>query len=121
MQQSTLRFPCAERLKSRKQIGQLITADSSSFIYPFRIAWMIRDLEGGYPLQIAFSVPKRRIRGPGLQETPCDEGRVPPPGGFQDRMSELLAWWKKGEPKSVTETCTQAPHPRTWPSRNPMR
>lgn len=62
MQQSTLRFPRVERLKSRKQIGQLITADASSFIYPFRIAWITQDLEGGYPLQIAFSVPKRRIR-----------------------------------------------------------
>lgn len=58
----TLRFPRTERLKSRKRIGQLITGDSVSFIYPFRIAWMNRDLEGGYPLQIAFSVPKRRVR-----------------------------------------------------------
>lgn len=62
MLKSTLRFPRTERLKSRKRIGQLITGDSVSFIYPFRIAWMNRDLEGGYPLQIAFSVPKRRVR-----------------------------------------------------------
>ncbi|MCF8238560.1 MAG: ribonuclease P protein component [Saprospiraceae bacterium] len=62
MQQSILRFPQAERLKSRKVIGRLATGDSISFIYPFRIAWMIQDSEEGYPLQIAFSVPKRRFK-----------------------------------------------------------
>ena len=62
MQQSILRYPQAERLKSRKVIGHLVTGDCISFIYPFRIAWRIQDSEEGYPLHIAFSVPKRRFR-----------------------------------------------------------
>ena len=62
MPNTTFRFPRAERLKSRKLLGELITGDQLSFIYPFRIAWQTSDQEGGYPLQVAFSVPKRRFR-----------------------------------------------------------
>ena len=53
-------FSKQERLKSRRQIGQLFKARQSIGAYPLRLFWDIRTVEGlEHPVSIGFSVPKR--------------------------------------------------------------
>lgn len=61
---TSLRFPRAERLKSRKCLQSLVDAGTASFLYPYRIFWDLRPsaTEPAYPVQVAFAVPKRRFR-----------------------------------------------------------
>jgi ribonuclease P protein component len=57
------RFPKSERLKSRKQIASLFLAKQSVGGYPLRFFWLKReDDEAKVPLQVAFSVPKKKFR-----------------------------------------------------------
>ncbi len=51
-----------ERLKREKQIEQLIRQGQGFLLFPFRVIWMKEQTQSPYPVQVAFSVPKRRIR-----------------------------------------------------------
>jgi ribonuclease P protein component len=51
-----------ERLRSRKAIESLIKGGKTYFSYPFRITWKITEYPQGYPMQIAFAVPKKRFK-----------------------------------------------------------
>ncbi|MEM9918538.1 MAG: ribonuclease P protein component [Bacteroidota bacterium] len=53
-------FNKAERLKSRKLIGQLFREGSSLSAYPLRLIWMpIDKAEGEFHVQFAHSIPRR--------------------------------------------------------------
>lgn len=54
-------FHRKERLKSRQRIRALFEAGQSVHVYPLRLVWQAHD-EQASPLQIAFSVPKRRYK-----------------------------------------------------------
>ena len=58
------RFYRGERLKSRKEIQRLFGKQSSSLgSYPLRLIYTkMEEQRGNYPIQIAFSVPKRRFK-----------------------------------------------------------
>lgn len=56
------RFPKSERLRSRKEIGQLFTSGSDFLEHPFRVLWEIRETEPEIPLKCTFSVPKRKFK-----------------------------------------------------------
>ncbi len=49
----------SDRLKSRKQVGQLFQKRQSVGAYPLRLFWGIRETVGLHPVNIGFSVPKR--------------------------------------------------------------
>jgi len=51
-----------ERLKREKQIEQLIREGESFLVFPFRVVWIKQPARSPYPAQVAFSVPKKRIR-----------------------------------------------------------
>lgn len=51
-----------ERLKREKQIEQLIRRGQGFLLFPFRVIWMKEQTQSPYPVQVAFSVPKKRIR-----------------------------------------------------------
>lgn len=52
----------AERLKSRKAIQRLFSGQSPSFAqYPVRLIFLEREVEGGVPVSITVSVPKRKF------------------------------------------------------------
>lgn len=61
------RFPKSERLKGQKQIEKLFLEGESMYKYPIRVVY--RQLKfsnafehDGYPIKVAFSVPKRKIK-----------------------------------------------------------
>ncbi|MEL6274857.1 MAG: ribonuclease P protein component [Bacteroidota bacterium] len=58
------RFYRGERLKSRKEIQGLFGRQSMSLSsYPLRLIYTeMEEKRGNYPLQVAFSVPKRRYK-----------------------------------------------------------
>jgi len=58
------RFYRGERLKSRKEIQRLFGKQSASLgSYPLRLIYAeMEEKRGNYPLQVAFSVPKRRFK-----------------------------------------------------------
>lgn len=52
-----------ERLRSSKIIKALFQDGTSGFLYPFRYSFVLLPAgESGYPVQVLFAVPKRRIR-----------------------------------------------------------
>ncbi len=56
-------FRRAERLKSTKAIERLFGGKSPSFAqYPMRLVWLNNEEGDGYPIQVGFSVPKRRFK-----------------------------------------------------------
>ncbi len=50
----------AERLKSRKQLNALFAEGRSMVVFPIRFVWMTAARNGPYPVQVAFSVPRKR-------------------------------------------------------------
>lgn len=54
-------FKKEERLCSHNQIQELLKHGSSFFEFPFRCIWFVAD-KTEHPVQIAFSVPKRKIK-----------------------------------------------------------
>ena len=55
-------FKKLERLVSRKVIEQLMAEGKNLHMSPFRLVWLPKKLLSPYPLQVAFSVPKRNFR-----------------------------------------------------------
>lgn len=55
------RFPKSERLCSIKDIEELFSKGSSTFLYPFKILYLHCDNKPPYP-QVLFSVPKKNFR-----------------------------------------------------------
>ncbi len=55
-------FKKEERLCSLKLIGDLFTKGKVFLVYPFRVQYMPVNLEESVPVQIMFSVPKRRFK-----------------------------------------------------------
>ncbi len=52
-----------ERLKSRKQIALLFEEGQSTFVFPFKIVYIIQPrAKEGWPLSFTVSVPKRRFK-----------------------------------------------------------
>ncbi|MCS5491993.1 ribonuclease P protein component [Algoriphagus limi] len=58
------RLPKTERLHSQKSIKELFDKGSSFFLYPFKVLYLVKDLEehSSAPNQILFSVSKRKIK-----------------------------------------------------------
>jgi ribonuclease P protein component len=54
-------FRKEERLCNKKLIDELFHGGSSFLCYPFKVSWLFKDFEGQFPVQIVFSVPKRRF------------------------------------------------------------
>ncbi|MFY0603991.1 MAG: ribonuclease P protein component [Flavobacteriaceae bacterium] len=52
----------AERLKSRKLIGKLFEEGSSLKVYPFKLVYLKTTHTSEFPVQAAFSVPKRKFK-----------------------------------------------------------
>jgi ribonuclease P protein component len=55
-------FRKGERLCSQKLIAQLFAEGDVLMKYPFRVVYMIKDKEKGYPAQVIMSVSKRRFK-----------------------------------------------------------
>ncbi len=55
-------FRKLERLAGRKALGDLIHRGKIIHEPPFRITWLKMPLPASYPIQIAFSVPKRNFK-----------------------------------------------------------
>lgn len=55
-------FKKEERLKKRNAIKALFEEGSSFAAYPLRIVWLETPLETPFPIQIAFTVPKRKYK-----------------------------------------------------------
>ena len=51
-----------ERLTSKRIFGDLVTSGQSMVIFPFRIYWERQQSVGEYPVQIGFSVPKKKFK-----------------------------------------------------------
>ncbi|MFO7924565.1 MAG: ribonuclease P protein component [Bacteroidales bacterium] len=56
------KFRKTERLCSRESIGKLFSKGKVLFHYPFRLVWIDSAGDGPYPVRIAISVPKKRIK-----------------------------------------------------------
>ena len=55
-------FSKAERLTSQRQISQLLESGKTHTFYPFRVHWMVESGCKQPPIQVAFSVSKKRIK-----------------------------------------------------------
>lgn len=55
-------FTKEERLCNKKLIDGLFHNGSSFLCYPFKASWMISDAEQQFPVQILFSVSKKRFK-----------------------------------------------------------
>jgi len=55
-------FQKQEKLKHKKLIEMLFTEGKSISLFPLRIVYLQIEHNGGMPLQIGFSVPKRNIK-----------------------------------------------------------
>lgn len=55
-------FKKLERLSSRKLIAELMADGKVIHQSPFRAIWQVQSLSGPFPVQIAFSVPRRIFR-----------------------------------------------------------
>ena len=55
-------FKKAERLSGKALIDKLFTSGRSFTSHPFRITWLEHQLNTGFPVQIAFSVPKKNFK-----------------------------------------------------------
>jgi ribonuclease P protein component len=55
-------FRKLERLVSRKTIEQLMASGQSLQVAAFRLVWLKTTLSSPYPVQVAFSVPKRNFK-----------------------------------------------------------
>ncbi|MDR3696019.1 ribonuclease P protein component [Mucilaginibacter sp.] len=54
-------FKKEERLCNKKLIDELFHNGSSFLCYPFKVSWLFTDFSGHFPVQVVFSVPKRRF------------------------------------------------------------
>ncbi|HWZ02294.1 MAG TPA: ribonuclease P protein component [Mucilaginibacter sp.] len=54
-------FKKEERLCNKKLIDELFHNGSSFLCYPFKVSWLLSDFAGHFPVQVVFSVPKRRF------------------------------------------------------------
>ena len=50
-----------ERLTSKKLIDQLFAEGQTVLVPPFKFLWITSELEANYPMQIAFSAPKKHF------------------------------------------------------------
>ncbi len=55
-------FSKEEKLCSRKAIEALIRDGKSLFCFPFKVQWIKTEYQQPFPIQIVFSVPKRRYK-----------------------------------------------------------
>ena len=55
-------FTKEERLCNKKLIDGLFRNGSSFLVYPFKVSWLISEIEQPYPAQVLFSVPKKRFK-----------------------------------------------------------
>lgn len=62
MLDKSFKFRKSERLCSETRIGDLFKESESFFSYPFRAVWKFVDQKRNFPVQIAISVGKKRIR-----------------------------------------------------------
>ncbi len=62
MPQHLCDFKKSERLCSKIRIADLFANGNSFAVYPFRVVWKITSEERKFPVQVAFSVAKRKIR-----------------------------------------------------------
>jgi len=62
MQNVSHTFSKAERLKSRKLLDELFKGGQSFVVHPFRVVYNVVELPVKVPVQLAISVPKKRIK-----------------------------------------------------------
>ena len=55
-------FSKEEKLCSRKAIEALLKDGKSLFCFPYKVLWVKTEYDQPFPVQIAFSVPKRRYK-----------------------------------------------------------
>jgi len=55
-------FTKEERLCNKKLIDELFHSGSSFLCYPFKASWLVIDQSKKFPVQIVFSVSKRRFK-----------------------------------------------------------
>jgi len=55
-------FKKEERLCNKKLIDELFHSGSSFLCYPFKASWMLVDFPQKFPVQIVFSVSKKRFK-----------------------------------------------------------
>ena len=55
-------FKKAERLCSKKLIDKLFTEGKSVFVYPVKIVYLETQIQSDYPVQVAFTIPKRNFK-----------------------------------------------------------
>ncbi len=55
-------FKKEERLCNKRLIDGLFHNSSSFLCYPFRVSWQLSTTEQPFPVQVLFSVPKRRFK-----------------------------------------------------------
>ena len=56
------RLPKSERLYADKLIKELFSEGSSFFLYPFKVLFFVKGLEGNGTAQVLFSVSKKKIK-----------------------------------------------------------
>jgi len=62
MVDKSFRLRKSERLCSETSISELFKDNNSFFVYPFRVVWRESSQKHDYPVQVAISVGKKRIR-----------------------------------------------------------
>jgi ribonuclease P protein component len=55
-------FKKEERLCNKKLVDGLFHNGSSFLCYPYRVSWLLADTEQQFPVQIVFSVAKKRYK-----------------------------------------------------------
>jgi len=55
-------FKKEERLCNKRLIDRLFQNGSSFLCYPFKVSWLLSDEPQSFPVQILFSVPKKRYK-----------------------------------------------------------
>jgi len=81
-------LPLAERLKSRKTIGELMSAGKSSTDFPFRLIVLMQEYDEKHPVKVAFSAPKARLKAAHDRTTMKRRMRE----AYRKNKHELTAW-----------------------------
>ena len=55
-------FKKEERLCNKKLIEQLYHNGSSFLCYPYKVTWILTESAASFPVQVVFSVPKKRFK-----------------------------------------------------------
>lgn len=55
-------LPSTERLKSKKELGELFAHGKSFLVYPFKVVYHAPEQKGGAKCKVAFAVSKKKLK-----------------------------------------------------------